>query len=123
MAWGVRNGIALAAIVLIPAVIASLRSDRHEVQQFVPIAAAYLAFGAFAGVLVGIARPRLAKKSVAVAVGALVGGSGFSILLASADPRGASRASLIAIGGLLGLLVGAFLGWWAWKRAGAWKIR
>ena len=121
--WGVRQALSLTAIVLIPAAIASVRSDRREVQSFLSIAAAYLAFGAMVGVLLGVARRRLAQKRTAIAVGAVVGGVGLTILMSFADPRGAPQAWLLTVGALLGLLVGACLGWWMWKRAGAWKVR
>jgi len=121
--WGVRQGLALTAIVLLPAAIASVGSGRRQALAFLPIAAAYLAFGGLSGVLVGIARPQLVQKRAAVAVGALLGGAGLGILLSFADPQGASRASLIAVGGVLGLMVGAWLGWWASKRADAWEWR
>ena len=123
LAWGIRNGVGLTAIVLIPAGIASISGAGGALRQFGVIAAAYLAFGAMSGLVVGLARGRLAQKSTAVALGALVGAVGFSLLMGFADPQGSSRASLIAFGAALGVPVGAILGWWAWKRAGAWKLR
>jgi hypothetical protein len=123
LAWGARNGILLAAIVLIPAGVAAASSSSRELGRFSLIASAYLAFGAIAGLIIGIARRRLAQKFSAIAIGALIGGLGFSLLLAFADPRPGSRVSLIASGCLLGIAVGGSLGWWAWRRADAWHLR
>ena len=123
LAWGARQGLILTAIVLVPAGIAATASNTRERTDFLTVAVAYLAFGAVAGLLLGLARPRLGQKFIAITVGALIGGVGMSALMAFADAPGRSRAQLVATGSLLGLGIGSFLGWWAWRRIGNPRVR
>jgi peptidoglycan/LPS O-acetylase OafA/YrhL len=119
ISWGIRQGLILTGIVLVPGIVAFALSndgDRTEAARFVKIVSSYLAYGAVGGALAGIWRDKLRRKSGAAGFGALLGAATLPAFILFSDVRGSSAkffVALLAIA-LAGAILGALVGWYAW---------
>jgi len=106
--WGIGQGLILTSVAFIPAILAAL-IGRRELLLFVEVFALYLAFGSFAGALVGLSRPWLSRPSVVTCLGALIGAVGVMALVCfPMKGKPAPTAGLAAFSAVVGALTGAF---------------
>jgi hypothetical protein len=60
--WGIRQGLAITSIALLPAIgVALIQRDSVEWREFFEVVTGYLIFGACGGAIAGLARPTLSR--------------------------------------------------------------
>jgi hypothetical protein len=123
--WGVLRGLGFAGIISALAALAGLAAgEEGRATLATPLGqmlAWYLGVGAIGGALAGLGRPLLRTGGGAAVLGAVVGALGLGSLVYLGEPGGAPRPAVVRIGAALGVGVGAFLGWWMWRRERAWR--
>lgn len=78
----------------------------------------YVSFAIAAGGLIGLKRSSVQRRGSAIGLGMVIGAVGLGALMFIPTDRSTNPSlPVVAIASLLGMVVGAFLGWYAWRTA------
>jgi peptidoglycan/LPS O-acetylase OafA/YrhL len=109
--WGIRYGLAVTAIALVPAVfVAVIQPTSVNWREVFEVLTGYLTFGACGGAIAGLARPILSKLWGAVVIGAVIGALGVTALTFFQAAGGRHDPGLFAFSMVFGACTGAVAG-------------